>query len=71
VTIEFTLKIASSTMSWGWVKLKCLVQSQLNDITLLKAGVHFGDYRSKLVPFEAQKFFFYVKKGPSSERFMP
>jgi len=29
---------------------------------LLKAGLHYGDYRSKLVHFEEQKIFFMVKK---------
>jgi hypothetical protein len=33
--------------------------------------LHNGDYRSKLVPFAAQKNILYIKKGPSLERFMP
>ncbi len=28
----------------------------------IKAGLHYGDYRSKLVHFEAQKNIFYVTK---------
>jgi hypothetical protein len=27
------------------------------------AGSHYGDYRSKLVHFEAQKIIFYIKKA--------
>ncbi len=27
-----------------------------------KAGLHYGDYRSSLVHFEAQKYIFYVEK---------
>jgi hypothetical protein len=27
----------------------------------LKAGLHYGDYRSKLVHFEAQKNIFHIK----------
>ncbi len=30
--------------------------------SIFKAGWHYGDYRSKLVHFEAQKYF-YVKKA--------
>ncbi len=30
---------------------------------LFKAGLYNGDYRSKLVPFEAQKNIFYIKKA--------
>jgi len=30
---------------------------------LLKAGLHYGDYRSKLAHFEVQKNIFYVKKA--------
>jgi hypothetical protein len=30
--------------------------------TALKADLHYGDYRSRLVHFEAQKYIFYVKK---------
>ncbi len=37
----------------------------------LKVGLHKGDYRSKLVPFEAQKNILYIQKGPSLERFTP
>jgi hypothetical protein len=37
----------------------------------IKAGLHYGDYHSKLVPFEAQKNIFYTQKGPSLERFTP
>jgi hypothetical protein len=37
----------------------------------LKAGLHNGAYCSKLVPYEAQKNIFYVKKGSSLEQFMP
>jgi hypothetical protein len=37
----------------------------------VKAGLHYGDYRSKQVPFEAQKNIFYIQKGPSLERFTP
>ncbi len=33
----------------------------------LKADLHYGHYRSKLVHFEAQENNFYVKKGPSLE----
>jgi hypothetical protein len=29
----------------------------------VKAGLHYNDYRSKLVRFEAQKYFFYAKKA--------
>ena len=36
-----------------------------------KVDLHYGDYRSKLVPFEAQKNIFYIKKGPSLEQFTP
>ena len=36
---------------------------------ILKIGLHNGDYHSKLVPFEAQKNIFNVKKGPSLEQF--
>jgi hypothetical protein len=28
----------------------------------LKVGLHYGDYRSKLAPFEAQKNIFYTLK---------
>jgi hypothetical protein len=28
--------------------------------TSIKAGLHHGDYRSKLVPFEEQKYIFYI-----------
>ncbi len=37
----------------------------------LKSDLHYGKYRSKLVPFGALKFFFYIYKGPSLERFSP
>ncbi len=33
-----------------------------------KAGLHYGDYHSKLVPFEEQKNMLYIKKGPSLEQ---
>jgi hypothetical protein len=41
--------------------------------TLVKAVLHYGDYRSKLVPFEAHKNEVneVFKKGPSLEQFMP
>jgi hypothetical protein len=38
---------------------------------LIKAGLHNGDYRFKLVRFEAQKNIFNVKKGPSLDQFTP
>jgi hypothetical protein len=37
----------------------------------LKAGLHYGGYRSKLVHFEEQKNIFYVEKSPSLGRFLP
>jgi len=44
----------------------------IHDVPLaLKASLHYSDYRSKLVHFEAHKNILYVKKGPSSERFTP
>ncbi len=36
-----------------------------------KVDLQCGDYRTKLVPFEAQKNIFNIKKGPSLERFTP
>jgi hypothetical protein len=34
-----------------------------------KAGLHFGDYHSKLLHFESQKIFSMFKKGLSLEPF--
>jgi hypothetical protein len=39
--------------------------------TTLKAGLHYGNYCSKLVHFGAQKIFFFVEKSPSLERLSP
>jgi hypothetical protein len=36
-----------------------------------KAALHYGDYRSMIVPFEAQKIIFYVLTDPSLEQFAP
>jgi hypothetical protein len=38
---------------------------------LLKAGLHYGDYRSKLLHFEEQKIFFAFLYSPSLEQLSP
>ncbi len=40
-------------------------------LSVIKAGLHYGNYRSKLVHFETQINIFYVKKSLSLERFSP
>ncbi len=49
---------------------KCQATSLLSK-SCLKVGLHYGDYRSKLLHFDAQKNIFYVWKSISLERFTP
>ncbi len=44
------------------------LKSPMYIYTSLKAGLHYGHYRSKLVHFEAQKNNFYMKKGHSLDK---
>jgi hypothetical protein len=39
-------------------------------LIIIKADLHYGNYRSKLVHFEAQKKYFLCLKNPSLERFL-
>jgi len=49
-----------------WGCFVCYAITSIRKTTYLK--VH-GDYRSKLVHFEAEKNNFYVKKGPSLDKY--
>jgi hypothetical protein len=43
-----------------WTELLFQDCNNLNWREKLKVGLHYGDYRSKLVPFEEQKNIFYI-----------
>jgi hypothetical protein len=60
---------------WGprelnYPKVKETVSLHFSVGILIKAGLHYGDYRSKLVHFEAQKIFSMIK-NPCLEQFPP
>ncbi len=49
--------------------ISCMCRSEVrsDNLELFKADLHFGDYRSRLMHYEAQKNIFYAKKRPSLE----
>ncbi len=60
-------------VSWGprelnYPKVKETVSLHFSVGILIKADLHYGDYRSKLVHFEAKKI---CLKSPSLEQFLP
>ncbi len=68
VTIALNQCILKHKKYFLFKKSRSLERSSLQCKHHFKAGLHYSDYRSKLVHFEAPKNIFYVLKSPSLER---